>query len=370
LCFDDFDSNTVAVGSAVVFHCFHCFFIALLHLYFFHFSIMAQTKSLHLCGIGAAIVDIQLQITEAEFDALGLTKGTMNLVDAARQRELLERFNHTTAYKHSGGSAANTVIAFGQFGGSAALNSMLGNDELGAFYVQEFRDMGIRLDVTEIAGESTGTSLIVITPDSERTLNTALAVNSLYAKEHVAESAIKDAEWLYFEGYKFTDEASAEGIELAMHYAKKYDTKIAVSFSDTFIVNVFGEHLRKAVSNADLVFCNESEAQAYTTKTDENEVFAALKAAAPNVAFTMGGRGSLVHWQGRDERIAPAHATPLDATGAGDMYAAGFLYGITHGHSAARAGALGSQAAAKVISQLGARLSNDLIADVKTLALS
>jgi sugar/nucleoside kinase (ribokinase family) len=328
-----------------------------------------MSKTLHLFGIGSAIVDIQLQISQEQFLELGLTKGTMNLVNADRQRELLSRFDHTTAYKCSGGSAANTVIGFAQFGGKAGLNSMLGSDALGEFYADEFKQLGIELFAPVMDYEHTGTSLILITPDSERTMNTALAVNSLYSKDHVAEQAIKRAEWLYIEAYKLTDENCAEAVELALHYAHKHETRVALSFSDTFIVNFFGEPLRSAVKKADLVFCNESEAQAFTGEERADKVFETLKATVPNVAFTMGAHGSKVHWRGVDERIPPANATPVDATGAGDMYAAGFLYGITHGFSAAKAGALGSHAAAKVISQLGARLSDDLTLDAKNLAL-
>jgi sugar/nucleoside kinase (ribokinase family) len=328
-----------------------------------------MSKRLHLVGIGSAIVDIQLQITHEEFTQLGLQKGTMNLVTAAQQRTLLERFDHTTAYKCSGGSAANTVIAFAQFGGKAALNTMLGSDSLGSFYASEFRELGIELYAPVVDYEHTGTSLILITPDSERTMNTALAVNSLYSPEHVSEDAIRHAEWLYIEAYKLTDDNCAEAIDLALHQARKYNTKVALTFSDSFIVNVFGERLRGVVKHADLIFCNESEGRAFTGEERIDHIFEKLKDAAPNVAFTMGGRGSHIHFHGQDYRIHAANATPIDATGAGDMYAAGVLYGLTHGHTPEQAGNLGSQAAAKVISQLGARLSNDLIFDAKTSAL-
>lgn len=329
-----------------------------------------MSKNLHLFGIGAAIVDIQLQITEPEFQELGLEKGTMNLVDAKRQGELLRRFAHYRPHWQSGGSAANTVIGFAQMGGRAALGSMLGGDNLGEFYANEFKELGIELHAPMLEGESTGTSLIVITPDSERTMNTALAVNAGYDKHHVPENAIKRSEWIYFEGYKFTEETGVAAIEEALFYAKKHDTKVAISFSDTFVVNIFGSHLRQALLKSDLIFCNQAEAQAFAGTDDPDEAFLFLRKEAKHIALTLGGDGSRIVWEGHTYTIPSAHATPLDTTGAGDMYAAGVLYGLTHGHTPEEAGRIGSHAAARVISRMGARLPMEEILRAKQEALT
>ncbi len=327
-----------------------------------------MSKNLHLFGIGAAIVDIQLQIQDHEFEQLGLVKGTMNLVDAKRQSELLRYFSHYDPHWKSGGSAANTVIGFAQMGGKAALGSMLGKDHLGEFYANEFRELGIELHAPMLDNEATGTSLIVITPDSERTMNTALAVNAGYDKHHVPEEAIKRSEWLYFESFKFTEETGVAAIEEAMFYAKKHDTKVAISFSDTFVINVFGSHVRKALLKSDLIFCNQAEAQAFAGTDDPDEAFHFLRKEAKHVAMTLGGDGSRIVWEGHTYTIPPAHATPIDTTGAGDIYAAGVLYGLTHGHTPEEAGAIGSHAAARVISRMGARLPMDEIHHAKSAA--
>ncbi|MCS6809517.1 MAG: adenosine kinase [Bacteroidota bacterium] len=329
-----------------------------------------MSKHLHLFGIGSAIVDIQLQIDEHEFQQLGLVKGSMNLVDVAQQTALLRRFAHYIPHWKSGGSAANTVIGFAQMGGRAGLGSMLGKDHLGEFYANELRELGIELYAPMLENEATGTSLIVITPDSERTMNTALAVNLNYNKEHVPEEAIKRAEWLYFEGYKFTDDAGAGAIDEALFYAKKHDTKVAISFSDTFVVGAFGHHVRKALLKTDLIFCNQAEAQAFAGTDDPDEAFHFLRKEAKHVAMTLGADGSRIVWEGHTYTIPPAHATPVDTTGAGDMYAAGVLYGLTHGYSPEEAGAIGSYAAARVISRLGARLPTEEIHQAKNEALS
>lgn len=326
-------------------------------------------KNLHLFGLGNALVDVQLQVDEDAFSHLNLRKGGMALVDAAQQKEILDRFLHLEAFKCSGGSAANTVIAFAQFGGKAAYGTRLGKDDNGSFYASEFQNLGIELHADLMENEHTGTCLVLITPDAERTLNTSLAVNTSFTKEHVSEDAIRRAEWMYIEGYKFSEESGAEAIDHAMYYAKKYDTKIAVTFSDAFIVQYFSEGLRKAVASADLIFCNEVEAQAFTGTGNSEEAFRALREAAPNVALTLGEKGSKVHVQGRSWDIPSVPVTPVDTTGAGDIYAAGFLYGITHNHTPEQAGILGATAAAKVISQLGARLHDREFAALRHQAL-
>ncbi|TAE28259.1 MAG: adenosine kinase [Candidatus Kapaibacterium sp.] len=329
-----------------------------------------MSKNLHLFGIGAAIVDIQLQIQEHEFTPLELTKGTMNLVDEHRQIELLRRFSHYEPNWCSGGSAANTIIGFAQLGGRAGFGSMLGKDAMGEFYANEFKELGIELHAPVLDNHSTGTSLIVITPDSERTMNTALASNAFYNKEHVAEEGIKRSEWIYFEGFKFTEEAGVAAIEEALFYAKKHDTRVAMSFSDSFVVNVFGSHLRKSILQSDLIFCNQAEAEAFTGIDNAEEAFEALRKEARHVTLTLGAQGSRLYWDGAAYSIPPASANPIDTTGAGDMYAAGVLYGLTHGHSPEAAGRLGAVAASRVISQLGARLAQSDIDAAKREVVS
>ena len=306
-------------------------------------------------------MDIQLQIQDHEFAELNLTKGTMNLVDEHRQTEILKRFAHYEPNWCSGGSAANTIIGFAQLGGKAGFGSMLGKDAMGVFYADEFRELGIELHAPVLHDHATGTSLIVVTPDAERTLNTALAANALYDRHHVPEEAIKRAEWIYFEGYKFTEETGAAAIEESIFYAKKHGTRVSVSFSDSFVVNVFGSHLRKAILDSDLIFCNLDEAEAFAGTRDPEEAFAFLRKEAKHVALTLGAEGSKILWEGDTFTIPPAKANPIDTTGAGDMYAAGVLYGLIHGFTPEEAGRLGAATASRVISRMGARLPQNEI---------
>jgi sugar/nucleoside kinase (ribokinase family) len=201
-------------------------------------------------------------------------------------------------------------------------------------------------------------------------MNTALAANALYDKPHVPEEVIKRSEWIYFEGFKFTEEAGVAAIEEAMFYAHKHGTRVSMSFSDSFVVNVFGSHLRKAILQSDLIFCNQAEAEAFAGTNDPDEAFKFLRKEAKHVAMTLGAEGSRILWEGHTYTIPPAKANPIDTTGAGDMYAAGVLYGLTHGYTPEEAGHLGANAASRVISQMGARLSQNEINDVRNRVLS
>jgi sugar/nucleoside kinase (ribokinase family) len=197
---------------------------------------------------------------------------------------------------------------------------------------------------------------VLITPDSERTMNTTLAVNQSFDRRHVQEDVIKASELLYIEGYKLTDEAGAEAVDIAAFYARKHDTMIAVTCSDQFIVEVFGDRLRELLKTTDLLFCNEKEALALSGEGTYEEAAKALKSRFRNVVVTRGKEGSTVQWNKQDAWIPAYAVTPVDATGAGDMYAAGFLYGVLNRYHPEHAGRLASFAAAQVVSQYGARL--------------
>ncbi|MBS1538384.1 MAG: adenosine kinase [Bacteroidetes bacterium] len=313
-------------------------------------------KNLHLCGLGNALVDIEFQLSDAEFSELNLQRGTMTLLDSSEQNSLIQTMQHHTPHRSSGGSAANTIIAFGQFGGKAGYKAVLGDDDMGRFYAGEFTDLGIHLDAELVPNSHTGKCLVLITPDAERTMLTALGVNGNFSTEHIVESTIARSEWLYIEGYKFTENSGRAAINESIIIAKKHGTKIAVSFSDTFIVNFFREGLEEALTHADLIFCNESEAGTYTGLDDTNEIFDVLAKQFANVCFTMGKKGSRIKWDEEVFDIPSYPTTPIDTTGAGDMYAAGFLYGITHGYSPEKSGQLASYAASRIVSQFGARL--------------
>ncbi len=316
-------------------------------------------KDIDLCGIGNALVDIQYETTVEELLEMKLTKGGMCLIEAVELEEIVLKMGARKNFKSSGGSAANTVIAFSKFGGKAAYMTALGKDVFGKFYSDEFRNLGIELLAAEVDGLPTGLCIILITPDGERTMQTALGATSQYHKDHVESDLIKRSKWLYAEGYKFTNDHGANAMDEAIKIAKEFGTKVAITFSDAFIVDSFREQLDKVIKNSELLFCNEMEALTYGKTASAEDAFNILCEACPNVVMTKGIEGSLIKWEGNRYEIAAYDANTIDTTGAGDMYAAGFMYGIIHHQAPVIAGEIASYAAARVVSQMGARLQED-----------
>jgi len=317
-------------------------------------------KDIQLAGLGNALIDLQYMVSDQELQELEFEKGTMTLVDFDKQKAIINKFADRGQHKMSGGSAANTIISFANLGGKAAYKSHLGDDELGHFYANEFEELGIVLSAPKTNDDLTGTSFVMITPDSERTLITALGANTKHSKEHIEEDLIKRSEWLYIEGYKLTDPKSAEAVFHSVDIAKTYDTKVALSFSDKFIVDIFREPLDRVIKDSHLIFCNELEAKSYTGLDKTLHTFERLIEIVPNVAMTLGANGSLINWNNQKLHIPSYSAQLIDTTGAGDMFAGGFLYGIINSGNPLYAGHLASRASASVVSQLGARLKEDI----------
>jgi sugar/nucleoside kinase (ribokinase family) len=313
-------------------------------------------KRFKLCGLGNAIVDIFLQVSEEEFSSLGFERGTMRLVEIHEQRVLLDRYQKHEPKLVSGGSVANSVIAFSQLGGSAAFIGCVGDDRYGLFYSNEFEELGIDIGNPIIVNEATGTSICIVTPDAERTMRTCLAVASHLSDRHVDEERVQDSEWLFIEGYVFANPATGQtAIREALRLAKQHSTKVAITCSEGFIPNVFREPFQEALRQTDLLFCNESEACAITGAGNAEEAFKKIN-HIPSVVVTNGPHGAYVRHAGTEAHVPAFPCEPRDLTGAGDMFAGAFLYGITHGVSPERAARSASYLAQKVITQVGARL--------------
>ena len=328
-----------------------------------------MNKDLHICGIGHALVDIEYSINEQQFAPLGHKKGTMTLVSPQEQSSTIESLQAHSPHRSSGGSAANTIIAIGQFGGKAAYKTILGNDYLGHFYADEFRQLGIHLEAEIIPNSITGTCLVLITPDAERTMLTDLGVNSTYNKDHLVIETIARSEWLYAEGYRITEPGGAAAVLEAVNIAKQHNTNIAFTFSDTFVVEVFKDRVLEILQYTDMIFCNAAEACAFSEMYNEQDAFEYLKTICKHVIMTRGNQGAFIHYDGSDVIIPAYPAHPIDTTGAGDMFAGGFLYGITNGYTVEQAGHLGSYAASKIVSQYGARLKSSA-SDIKNEVFS
>ncbi|VTT98690.1 carbohydrate family : Carbohydrate kinase, PfkB family OS=Leptospira licerasiae str. MMD4847 GN=LEP1GSC178_2428 PE=4 SV=1: PfkB [Gemmataceae bacterium] len=314
-------------------------------------------KEFDVIGLGNSLVDILLELTDGEFAALGFEKGTMRLVEPAEQAGLLAAFRDHEPRLVSGGSVANSVIACSQLGGKGAFLGCVGDDRYGLHYATEFQELNIDFANAPLVGETTGTCVSIITPDAERTMRTSLAVSSHLAARHVRPEKVSAATWLFVEGYVFANPSTGQhAIREAVRAAKAHGTKVALTCSDAFIPQVFGEPFREALAQSDLLFCNATEAMAVAGGYTAEESFQNLKALVPGAVVTDGPNGAFVRYDGEECHVPAFACHPVDLTGAGDMFAGAFLYGVTRNVAPQKAARAANFLAMKVITQIGARL--------------
>lgn len=319
-------------------------------------------------GVGNAIVDIQLKIEDKFLTQISVSKGMMTLVESEKQVEVLGALAGKATNRCSGGSACNTIVGVAEFGGTAAYAGKTANDDLGKFYIDDLKKVGVSLPVKGGEG-ATGTSVILITPDAQRTMLTHLGISSTLSPGDLPEAEIAKAKYLYVEGYLFPGDATRAAALRAIDIAKKHGVKVALTLSDPFVINLQRDLIWKLIEGpVDLLFANLEEARALTGEHDPIEAARKIHKHATNVALTLGADGSLLMNGDKAIPIEGVRTKAVDTTGAGDMYAAGVLYGITHGMSWKQAGQLGSAAASRIVSQMGARLDKKFsAADIKKI---
>ncbi|MGH8675103.1 MAG: adenosine kinase [Burkholderiales bacterium] len=317
---------------------------------------MATNPRFDVYGLGNALVDVQVRVEEDFIARLGLAKGRMELVDAGRQARVLAELAHHPINRCSGGSAANTVVGVAELGGRAAYCGKVGDDALGRFYRDDLDAVAVRFEGATTT-EPTGTSLVLITPDAQRTMLTCLGASALLDGGDVRPASLEGCAYLYVEGYLLPGESTRRAALAAIDAAKERDAKVALTVSDPFVVAQSAKLLWELIAGpVDLLFCNELEASALVGTDDIVECARTLHRRATSVALTLGPKGSLLMHDGALHPVEGVPVKAVDTTGAGDMYAAGILYGLTHGLSWPQAGRLASHAAARVVSVLGARL--------------
>jgi len=311
-------------------------------------------------GVGNAIMDMQVQCDDAFLEKTGIEKGIMTLVDEARQQTILDALAEHNVNYCSGGSAANTIVGVADMGGTAAYACKTGEDGFGTQYLEEMKELNIAIEVAQTAGQ-TGTCVVLITPDAQRTMLTNLGISSSLSEDDIIESEIAKAQYVYIEGYLFAGDSTKAAALKAITLAKKNNVKVALTVSDPFLIDLCRNDFEKLLEGSvDLLFCNEDEAKALTGKEDPVDCAHEIHKQCANVALTLGKKGSIIMHQGETLPVEGVEADAIDTTGAGDMYAAGVLYGITNGLSWQKSGHLGSHAAGLIVSQLGARLPGAL----------
>jgi sugar/nucleoside kinase (ribokinase family) len=308
-------------------------------------------------AVGSAIVDVLAHCDDAFLEAQGLTKGAMALIQSEDEAETLYAAMGP-GIEASGGSAANTVAGVASFGGRAGFIGRVKDDQLGKVFAHDIRAAGVHFQSSPAAdGPSTARCLVLVTPDAQRTLSTYLGTAGLLGPDDIDSELVAGAAVLYAEGYLWDVPEAKAALRKAMDTAHAHGRKVAFTLSDPFCVDRHRAEFLELVSGpVDILFANESEICSLYEVDDFDRAAASVREVSEIACLTRSEKGSVIV-AGDETHVVAAHPIDkvVDTTGAGDLYAAGVLYGLTHGLDLPEAGRLGSAAAGEVISQLGAR---------------
>jgi sugar/nucleoside kinase (ribokinase family) len=315
-------------------------------------------------AIGNAIVDVLAHSRDDVIEDLGLTRGGMTLVDTARAEELYAHMGQTTQV--SGGSAANTLAGMAALGARCAFIGQVADDTLGEVFAHDIRAADIAFGTPARAGgPPTARCLIFVTDDAQRTMNTFLGASQFLPAEALDLAAIADSAVLYLEGYLWDPEEPRAAMRKAIETAKQAGRRVAFTLSDAFVIDRHGDDFRELIRRGeiDILFANAVELAALTGISDFEDALASLAAKVPVVVATKGDEGAVAVAHGERAQVpAEPVARVVDTTGAGDLFASGFLFGHVRGRPLAECLRLGAICASEVISHFGARPEVDLAA--------
>ena len=331
---------------------------------------MPKSASLDVTGIGNAIVDIIAQTDDGFLASHAIAKGGMTLIDAAAATELYAAMG--PGVETSGGSAANTIAGIAALGGKAAFIGKVQRDQLGEVFAHDLRALGVRYDTPASASENpTGRCLILVTPDAQRSMSTFLGAGQELHPRDVDPTVIEAARITYLEGYLWDPPQAKDAFRKAMDIAHASGRKVAMSLSDAFCVERYRDEFQHLVAgNIDILFANETEIMSLYQAKSFDAALQAVRGKCAIVALTRSEKGCVIV-AGDEvhviEAVRPVRL--LDTTGAGDLFAAGFMFGLTHGRDLAACARIGALAASEVIAHLGPRPQSDLKALLKQSGL-
>lgn len=307
-------------------------------------------------GLGNAIVDVIAQADDSFVEQHDLPKGGMTLADTAASEALYAAMGPGT--EMSGGSAANTMAGVASLGGAPAFFGRVCDDQLGAVFSHDIRAIGVTYETKPAAGgEPTGRCLILVTPDAQRTMQTFLGSSAEFGPEDVDDAIIRNAAITYLEGYLFDPAPAKAAFRKAADAAHEAGRRVALTLSDSFCVDRHRDEFLDLVDgHIDILFANEDEITSLYQTSDFDAALKAVRGKCEIAALTRSEKGSVIVSGGEVHEVpAEPVSKVVDTTGAGDLYAAGFLYGITHGHSLPESGRIAGICAAEIISHIGAR---------------
>ncbi|MFA6821697.1 MAG: adenosine kinase [Sphaerochaetaceae bacterium] len=317
-------------------------------------------------GIGNPLIDITATLTSEDLGHLGIYKGTMHLIEKKRRQELLSYIEKKAKQFSCGGSCPNTIITLAALGIETTLAGKVGDDEYGSIYHDCLASAGVKDELAHCE-EPTGSSIILITEDSERTMNTYLGANRLFKADDIVPQSIKDADYFHFTGYMWDTPNQKSSILRAIEIAEEGETKISFDIADPFAVGRNRDQFLSLIrDHVDLVFANSEEARYLFDNYDPRECCKSLGKLCETAIVKDGKRGSYICHQGKVIKVpleGPAKA--VDTTGAGDTYAAGFLYGLCRHLPLEASGFCASYLAGEIIQQHGAQFSKERGTEIK-----
>ena len=326
-----------------------------------------MAKDFQVVGIGNAIVDIFSQVDESFLKENNINKNVMTLTSYERGQFLLEQIN--TTKQIAGGSAANTIVGLSQLGVKTAYMGKVCTDGLGDFFASDLMNHGVLFTTHRIAESEkycTGHCIVLITPDGERTMNTHLGVTEFLSKDDLDNKLLNGCEWLYLEGYRYDGLDSKEAFSIAVNETKAADGKIALSLSDPFCVerhrNDFLEIIKDGI---DLVFCNEYELMSLSQEEDFDSALRKAIHFPCEIVCTASAKGAYVSASEGWTHIPTKEMKPYDTTGAGDLFASGFLFGLVTGKDKCQSGLLGNRYASEVIQTMGCRIDKGKMLELR-----
>jgi sugar/nucleoside kinase (ribokinase family) len=319
-------------------------------------------KPITVLGFGSAIVDASISVNDAKLRELGLTKGSMQLVSWEEQQRILDAISGDWE-RHGGGSIANSLVGLALLGVDTAIYTAVGADSDGALFAQDLADVGVEVVLSEQEYHSgTGRCIVLVTDDGQRTMLTYLGASQELAVELFPFKLTTGTPFLFIEGYLLDVPGLGERLFALARTARRYGTKVIFSLSDAGLVERHLPALHRALPDSiDYLLANGEEASAFTRRSDLDQIVEALTSMRFAGAVTLGERGALYFGDGNYEYLeVPSYAEPLDTTGAGDLFAAGFIAGLVHGLTPHDTLRLGQSLAAEIIAHPGARPRSDL----------
>ena len=323
-------------------------------------------------GICNALVDILIEATDEDLNQYELTKGMMHLVETDRQRKLLKHFGESYQTVALGGSSLNAIKTLAGLDVKTAFAGMVGRDKFGTTIAEKMSETGIAsfLGTSE---EPTGSCLVLVTPDGERTMNTHLGASRLYTKQTVPIEAIKSSKYLHFCGYQWDTDSQKEAINVAVQEARAAGTKISFDLADPFVIERNKVAFEQLIASGDdgrggvdVVFANREEAKLMFGSSPE-EAAAQIAKSGATAVIKLGADGALIQTGSKRIAVKAEPATVVDTTGAGDMFAAGFLYGLCRDLALEKCGKAAAIAAGDVIERMGASVTEKALQKIRQL---